>query len=464
MLRRIEEFQLRGSNWKISRVKVQHVHLSKYSPLEGSSYISTPKEISNPKLGLINMQNTDDNFCFRWSHVRHLSPMKKNSVRISKNDRITASTLNYEGIVFPVSIDQIKRIEDKNNININVLGYKGRKIFYPVRVSKTSYNDTMNLLLIDDNGNNHYILIKDINRLLHSTTKDKNKKHFCLNCFHNFETEESLQQHRDVCLEVNGVQAVKLPPPGTKIRFKNHNNIVEAPFIIYADFESSLSPDRARTGLEPKTILLQEHKAISFGYKRVCSLDDRFTGKDKSYIGVDAAEVFIRVIKEEQSECNKLAKTWFYRKDPVEDDDIEDFITQTKCYICESPVSGKSKIAYFCRVTGKYKGTIHKTCECKSFKIPVVFHNLRGYDSHLILRQARVTKSTINIIPTNMEKYMSFSLGRQLVFIDSFQFMAFSLEKLVKNLTTNDFKHTSTRWQGEDLKLVKQKGVFHMST
>lgn len=109
MLRRIEEFQLRGSNWKISRVKVQHVHLSKYSPLEGSSYISTPKEISNPKLGLINMQNTDDNFCFRWSHVRHLSPMKKNSVRISKNDRITASTLNYEGIVFPVSIDQIKR-------------------------------------------------------------------------------------------------------------------------------------------------------------------------------------------------------------------------------------------------------------------------------------------------------------------------------------------------------------------
>jgi hypothetical protein len=240
-LRRIDEFQTRGSNWKIRSVETQHVHVSKYSPLEGSSYIPTPKEISNPKMGLLNMQNTNDSFCFRWSHVRFLRPSTSHPTRITKEDTVMAATLDYKDIVFPVSIDQIPKIECKNSININVIGYKSKKIFYPLRLSKSQHELTMNLLLIDDNsGNNHYILIKDINRLLHSATKDPHRKHFCLNCSHNFKTEENLQKHREVCLEVNGVQAVRLPPKGTKISFKNHRNTIEAPFVIYADFESSL--------------------------------------------------------------------------------------------------------------------------------------------------------------------------------------------------------------------------------
>ena len=144
----------------------------------------------------------------------------------------------------------------------------------------------------------------------------------------------------------------------------------------------------------------------------------------------------------------------------MDDDDIEDLMSQTKCYLCKLPLVQKTMTAYFCRITGKYKGAIHKGCECKSFKIPVVFHNLRGYDSHLIMREARKIKTQLNVIPNNMEQYMSFSFGRQLVFIDSIQFMSASLERLVGNLTDDDFKHTSARWQGEDLKLVKQKGIF----
>ena len=49
----------------------------------------------------------------------------------------------------------------------------------------------------------------------------------------------------------------------------------------------------------------------------------------------------------------------------------------------------------------------------------------------------------INVIPCNMEKYMAFMLGRNLVFIDSFQFMSSSLENLVKNLPEESFKYTS---------------------
>ena len=65
-------------------------------------------------------------------------------------------------------------------------------------------------------------------------------------------------------------------------------------------------------------------------------------------------------------------------------------------------------------------------------KVPVIFHNLRGYDSHFDVK--------IDVIPSRLEKYMGFILNKNLVFIDSMQFMNSSLEKLVKNLSNNDFK------------------------
>jgi hypothetical protein len=66
----------------------------------------------------------------------------------------------------------------------------------------------------------------------------------------------------------------------------------------------------------------------------------------------------------------------------------------------------------------------------------------------------------VNVIPNNMEKYISFSLGKNLVFIDSIQFMASSLEDLVSNLSPEDFGIVGKRWKGEDFNLVRKKGVF----
>ena len=89
-----------------------------------------------------------------------------------------------------------------------------------------------------------------------------------------------------------------------------------------------------------------------------------------------------------------------------------------------------------CHITGKYRGAAHNACNLKvrpspkTTTIPVVFHNLRGYDSHLIMQAISETTGKIPCIPNNTEKYISFSLG-QLRFIDSAQFMLSSLDKLV---------------------------------
>ena len=66
----------------------------------------------------------------------------------------------------------------------------------------------------------------------------------------------------------------------------------------------------------------------------------------------------------------------------------------------------------------------------------------------------------LNAIPNNMEKYMASMLGYNLVFIDSFQFMSSSLDKLVSNFPKEDLKYTSAIFKGNALNLMSKKGVY----
>ena len=72
-------------------------------------------------------------------------------------------------------------------------------------------------------------------------------------------------------------------------------------------------------------------------------------------------------------------------------------------------------------------------------RIPVIFHNLKSYNSHLVFSVLHKFDVKISVIPNGLEKYMAFFLGKNLVFIDSMQFMNSSLDKLVKNLSDEDF-------------------------
>ena len=66
----------------------------------------------------------------------------------------------------------------------------------------------------------------------------------------------------------------------------------------------------------------------------------------------------------------------------------------------------------------------------------------------------------INIILSGLEKYMSFSINNKLSFIDSYQFLRFSLDSLVKNLNKDDFKYLSQEFDNNELDMVKQKGFY----
>ena len=426
-----------------------------------------PEDISNSKCGLINIKN-DDNMCFVWCHVRHLRPKARRATTITQKDRDLELSLDYEGIKFPVKISDIDRIERKNKINISVFGYKGRKQFYPIRISKSEHEDHMELLLLGDGeGSLHYVLIKDVNRMLYSVSKHEHKQHFCLHCLHSCVSEEVLEKHKETCLQVNGTQATKLHKEGTKIKLKNYRNSMPVPFVIYADFESILVPEdkngKAESSEdESSTTLYQTHKACSFGLKTVCHYDDKYSAEYKSYIGSDAALVFLKTVLKESFRCRHLVDNIFKKKMVITPEQEVEFQWVKDCSICGKEL-GEDRVRDHGHVTGMYLGAAHNISNLKyriTWKVPVVFHNLRGYDSHLIMQEIGKFKMEVNVIPNNMEKYISFSMGRNLVFIDSIQFMASSLEDLVSNLSPEDFRIVGKRWKGEDFNLVTQKGVF----
>ena len=151
-------------------------------------------------------------------------------------------------------------------------------------------------------------------------------------------------------------------------------------------------------------------------------------------------------------------------KNLIMSEEEEQFQSSNTCWICEKLIDDDDeKVRDHCHVTGKFRGAAHWSCNINlqlTKKVPVIFHNLRGYDSHLIFCELNKFDVKIDVIPNRLEKYMAFILNKNLVFIDSMQFMNSSLEKLVKILSDNDFKYLAEEFGSKNLELLKQKGAY----
>ena len=139
------------------------------------------------------------------------------------------------------------------------------------------------------------------------------------------------------------------------------------------------------------------------------------------------------------------------------DEEEEQFQLRNTCWISEKLIEDK-KVRDHCHITGKVRSAAHWSCNINlqlTKKVPIIFHNLKCYDSHLIF--CELNKS---VVTNGLEKYMTFFLNKNLVFIDSMQFMNSSLDKLVKNLSDNDFKYLTEEFGSKNLELLKQKDAY----
>ena len=481
IMNKIAQWISEGSGWTIQSVDSHYLNIVKYKPMKGSSYIQLPSELRNSAKGLINMKN-EDNECFRWCHIRHLNPQDKDSQRIKKTDRKYIEKLDYSGVEFPVSVKHYNKIEKQNSININVFGYEEKQP-YPIYVSKEKYEDHMELLLVTKDENKHYVLIKDFNKFMYNQTKHKERKHFCMHCLQCFSSERVLNNHKENCIQVNGQQAIKMPNKDNNIlKFNNFHKQQPVPFVIYADFEAITEKVHGcqQEGNKSYTEAYQRHTDCGYGYKVVCCYDDKYTKPIQIYRGEKAVYKFMENILEEVKYCKKVMKKHFNKPLRMTKENEQEFEKAKECHICDKKYTDKDiRVRDHCHITGKYRGSAHQECNLKlrinpkEIKIPVIFHNLRGYDSHFIMQEigaivknntytknGKEMKMNINAIPNNMEKYMAFMLGNHLTFIDSFQFMSSSLDKLVSNLPAEALKYTSKRFQKEKLNLMTRKGIY----
>ena len=143
----------------------------------------------------------------------------------------------------------------------------------------------------------------------------------------------------------------------------------------------------------------------SFAYKLVC-VDDKFSKLIVLFRGKNAAFKFIKVILKEYDYLKKVMKKHF-NKNLVMTKDEEQFQSSNTCWICEK-LFDDEKVRDHCHITEKFRGEAHWSYNINlqlTKKVPVIFHNLRGYDSHLIFCEINKFDAKIDVIPNRLEKY-----------------------------------------------------------
>jgi len=466
----IQNFNDRGSNWRVESVLHFRITFAPFRPAQGSSFIPTPHEIAIKK-AIINVQNYDDELCFLWSILAAI-----HSVRSEQNPsrqyhyKRYLSELNVTGLSFPLPVKDVVKFEKLNpDIAVSVLAYEERELI-PLYVSPHhDRKHTIPLLLLSDQNTHHYCLVKNLSRLVAGRTKHSGGQTFvCPYCFHCFSQEHVLSNHIPNC-SVHAPQTVTYPKKGEDavLYYKAVQKQFPVPYVIYVDFESFLTPSADKDSVN-------EHVPSGF----CCLTVSKFDGEvfePYTYSGRDVVAKFFEYIYAEQQ---KIFTKLNVQNDmlPLTDKEKSDYENATNCLNCNKLFDRNSrvKVRHHCHTTGRFLGAVCANCnlqlkyrkrkrpgnENDEFFIPVIAHNMRGYDSHLIIKgyeKHASLNSNFNVIPSNTEKFVAFQIGK-LRFLDSLQFLNASLDKLVNTLPADAFKFTS-KFSPCPL-FSKQKGIY----
>ena len=482
ILEYIRIYQKNGSGWYFKKVIHLEIHTADYNPMRGSSYIPLPDWIIR-KRAILNILIKDEK-CFLWCVLRYLHPKDKNDARI-KDLKQYENTLNMKGIKFPIKLKDIAKFESLNPSlpGINVFSVNEKNRFYPLRMANRNPQETIDLFLYEEDSKYHYSLIKNFSRLFRSqiTSRTNGKIHICKRCFTHFSKEELFQKHIEYCSN-NETVAVKMPPINSKLSFNNYYKQLPVPFVVYADFECFTKPMNtcSPNPEDSYNYNYQKHEPSGFCFyiKGIIPNIIRPITYTKKKDTDNIAEIFVKKL---EKVTNKLYDDFYRRPLPLKLTKKEQvsFYKAETCHICQKELL-KDTVRDHCHFTGQYRGAAHNSCNLQCRKpmiLPVIFHNLQGYDAHLFIKKLSCIQGELNCIPSTEEKYISFSkkikvdeyksrktgetvsLYFEIRFIDSFKFLQTSLANLVGNLQPDDF-HNTKEIMKENINLLTRKGVY----
>ena len=104
--------------------------------------------------------------------------------------------------------------------------------------------------------------------------------------------------------------------------------------------------------------------------------------------GKNAAYEFIKAILKGYQYCKKTMKKHFNKNLILSEEEEKQFQSSNTCWICEKLIDNDDeKVRDHCHITGKFRGAVHWSCNINfqlTKNVPVVFHNLRGYDTVIL--------------------------------------------------------------------------------
>merc|ERR1711936_1234434 len=328
-----DEWLKDGSGWRIQSMDEFILKICKYTPMQGSSYIESPKKIRNTH-SVVNIQNEDDK-CFLYSVLAKLHPVEKNTERVS-NYEPYIDELKTNGISMPMRLQQIPKFEKMNNLTINVyMSNKAGSDIWPVYISKRRGDDPTNLLLLSDDEKSHYTYIKNFNGMCRKP-KETHTKVFCPYCMHGFvkkyTNDIKMKNHMDDCFTY-GAQKTNMPEEGKNIiEFKVIAKQQKLPFCIYADTECLLT--KVEDVNNKNSRKLNKHQISGYGYTVVSPY---YPTVYKKYRGKDAGEKLLKNLMKEGAILTKKIKNantpMIYGKK-----EKQAFMEATECHICEKPL------------------------------------------------------------------------------------------------------------------------------
>ena len=214
----LENKQLKKSGLRLKKVNKITIHYDKYDPTRAGQYIELPRWIAFKK-ACINIKNYD-NLCFKYCVLCRFYEIDKedHAERLHHYNKLVENDnfKKWDGVEFPACNEDIDKFEAVNENTISVNVYTVDKDVDKIRADRitkvTNPRCHINLLRLDEDNNNHYVLIKDYSRLLGGQTNKKtNKQFYCHYCQKGFTKENLLQTHLLKGCMANEVQAIEMP-------------------------------------------------------------------------------------------------------------------------------------------------------------------------------------------------------------------------------------------------------------
>jgi hypothetical protein len=306
------------------------------------------------------------------------------------------------------------------------------------------------LFLRNDVGDAHYCYIKNFRRLVsYQATKNRSGVSICKRCFTKYHISsdgvKKLKEHIIHCKKHKEARIDMPNKDNCKINFLSKRGNVEKeiqlPIAIYADFELVLKRVENNSIRGEMSTSLQQYEALSYCLYVKSTQPEKVSFKlpkepfvyRKTCDNEDVAEHFEKYIQKIALDVREIYER-YDPMTPLTEEQIKTYNESKICYLCQNEFSKKN---YKCRdhnhLDGEYRGAACRICNLNNRKprvLPICFHSLSSYDSHLICKQLSPVPGGVELIPNTEENYISFTKNisnNKCRFLDSYRFMSSSL-------------------------------------